>query len=154
MHTEKKQKSAIVPEGGRPRRFSSGRETRGTAAVMSPLFFALCLLLARTATAEQQRQLLARVESSLGVADWQEGGSCGNNVEGCRREAVSARATVLGQPFENDACGVVDRSGGDGNTIDDVTDGFTFGVLHTCESEGEVLAQVGETGKAFGTQQQ
>lgn len=92
--------------------------------------------------AEQQRQVLARAEYSLGVADWQEGGSCGDAIEGCRREAISARATVLGQPFDADDCGVVDRSAGDGFTMDDVTDGFTFGVLHTCESEGEVLPQV------------
>lgn len=112
------------------------------AAVMS-LLLTLSLLVVKLATAEQQRQLLARAESSLGVADWLEGGSCVGDVEGCRREAISARATVLGQPFENDACGVVERSGGDGYTMDDVTDGFTFGVLHTCESEGEILAPVG-----------
>lgn len=115
-----------------------------TATSVTSLLFALCLfLLAGTATAEQQRQLLARAESSLGVADWLDGGSCGDAVEGCRREAISARATVLGQPFDADDCGVVERSGGDGYTMDDVTDGFTFGVLHTCESEGEVVAQVG-----------
>lgn len=102
----------------------------------------LCVLLIRTATAEQQRQVLAKAESSVGAADWLEGGSCGDAVEGCRREAISARATVLGQPFDGDGCGVVDRSGGDGYTMDDVTDGFTLGVLHTCESEGEVLPQV------------
>lgn len=115
-----------------------------TAVASLVVLVALCLLLARTATAEQQKQLLARAESSLGAADWLEGGSCGDGGEGCRREVIAARATVLGQPFDADDCGVVERSGGDGYTVDDVTDGFTLGVLHTCESEGEVLEQVGD----------
>jgi len=106
---------------------------------------AALLVLARNAEAEQRVQLLAKVQSSVGAADWLEGGSCGgaSATTGCRREAVAARVVALGQPFENDACGVVDRSVGDGNTMEDVTNGATLGVLHACESGGEVLPQVG-----------
>lgn len=101
-------------------------------------------LVARNAEAEQRAQLLAKSQSSVGAADWLEGGSCGGTsaTEGCRRELVSARAVVLGQPFESDACGVVDGSVGDGNTAENVTQGATLGVLHSCESGGEVLPQV------------
>lgn len=113
------------------------------SVVVSLLLLALLPLRLLLVAAEQQRQLLAKVENSVGVGDWLDGGSCDSSADGCRREAISARAAVLGRPFENDDCGVVDRSGGDGYTMDDVTDGFTFGVLHTCESEGEILAQVG-----------
>lgn len=107
------------------------------------MFVALLLALLRAATAGQVRQLLARAESSLAASDWLEGGSCGGSaLDGCRREVVTARATLLGQPYEEDGCGIVERSGGDGYTMGDVTDGATLGVLHTCESEGEVLPQV------------
>lgn len=111
----------------------------------SPLivFVAMLLALLRAATAGQARQQLARVESSLAASDWLEGGSCGGSaLDGCRREVVTARATFLGQPYEEDGCGIVERSGGDGYTMDNVTHGATLGVLHTCESEGEVLPQV------------
>lgn len=113
-------------------------------AVFLPLL--LLLLLPRISNGEEQVvQLLAKTESSLGASDWLDGGSCGDAtalVEGCRREVVLARAVALGQPYEQDGCGVVQRSAAEGYTVDDVTDGATLGVLHSCESEGEVLPQV------------
>lgn len=101
----------------------------------------LLVLLIGTTTAEQRRQVIAKAESSIRASDWLEGGSCGD-AAGCRREVVTALAVIPGQPFDADGCGVKERSAGDGYTVEDVTDGTTFGVLHTCESEGEVLAQV------------
>ncbi|CAM9649748.1 unnamed protein product, partial [Scytosiphon promiscuus] len=93
---------------------------------------------------QQVKQLLVKAESSLAASDWLEGGSCDEAtalVEGCRREVVSARAVALGRPYDEDDCGVVQRSAAEGYTMEDVTDGATLGVLHSCESEGEVLAQ-------------
>lgn len=110
------------------------------------------LLLARSATAEQRRQLLAKVDSSLGASDWLDGGSCGDATaaDGCRRQVVAARAVALGRPFEEDFCGVKLASVGDGGKMEDVTDGTTLGVLHTCVSEGEVLPQVSRACLALG----
>lgn len=109
------------------------------------------LLVARNAEAEQRIQLLSKTKSSVGAADWLEGGSCGDasSAQGCRRQVVLARAVALGQPFESDACGVVDRSVGDGNTMEDIAQGATLGVLHACESGGEVLPQVGALSRLF-----
>lgn len=115
-------------------------------SLLPSLLLLLLLLRPQSSNAEQQvRQLLAKAESFLGASDWLDGGSCGEAtalVDGCRREAVSARAVVLGQPFEQDGCGMAQGSTAEGYTLEDVTDGATFAVLHTCESEGEVLPQV------------
>lgn len=94
--------------------------------------------------AEKRQQMLAQVSSSLTVEDLLDGGSCGGG-EACRREVITARAVVLGQPLDGNDCTVVDGSVGGGFTLDDI-EGATLGVVHSCSnSEGDVLPQVSES---------
>lgn len=115
------------------------RETNRLVWVVLLIFAAdLC----KVCKATPRRQLLAQSYSALSTADLAEGGSCGSG-DGCRREAVSARAKLLGAPLAGEEdCEVAEGNVGNGFNVGD-TSGATLGVVHWCQNAtGELLAQV------------
>lgn len=92
--------------------------------------------------AEQRRQLLAQVDSTLSRLDFLDGGSCG--AETCRREAVSASAQVAGVPVPgNWSCLAVGRAATDNVGTDDA-EKATIEVVHVCQdAQGTTTTQVG-----------
>lgn len=97
--------------------------------------------LAALTRAEQRRQLLAQVDSTLSRLDFLDGGSCG--AETCRREAVSASAQVAGVPVQgNESCLAVGRAATDNFGADDA-EKATIEVVHACQdAQGTKTAQV------------
>lgn len=93
------------------------------------------------ATAEESWRYLAHTTSTLTTVDFRSGGSC-SEASLCRREVLSARATILGHPLDSDNCGIAYRNATDGFNEND-SYSFTLGVLHSCEDgEGRVLSKV------------
>lgn len=121
---------SVMASWWQPRRISS-------LSVLLRFLFLLPVM----ATAEQSRRYLAHATSTLTAVDFRSGGSC-SEASLCRREVLSARATILGHPLDSDNCGIAYRSAGDSFNEND-SYGFALGVLHSCEdSEGRVLSQV------------
>lgn len=122
---------SVMPSWWQPRRISS-----------LPGLLRLLFLLPVMATAEKSRRYLAHATSTLTTVDFRSGGSC-SEASLCRREVLSARATILGNPLDSDNCGIITyRNARDGFNEND-SNSFTLGVLHSCEdSEGRVLSQV------------
>lgn len=88
------------------------------------------------------QRLLTQATSSISRLDLLDGGSCGPS--GCRREAVWARAQVMGAPLPGDqSCTVAEGDEASGFAAED-TDLATLGIVHRCQdSDGQTLPQVG-----------
>lgn len=118
------------------------RRRRPRARRSSTLVMAGMLLPAVVPQAAGVQQFLTEASAALSVDDLAAGGSCASST-GCRREAVSARAFVIGKPPAGvEDCLVVKGNAAEGFTMAD-TEGAVFGVVHRCEdASGALLDQV------------